>query len=33
MKDTIEHDCDKLIGDLNMEKGFETKRTKKIDIS
>ena len=27
--DTIEHDYDKLIGDLNMEKGLEIERIKK----
>ena len=30
--DTIEYDYDKLIGDLNMEKGLEIEKIKKIEI-
>ena len=30
--DTIEYDYDKLIGDLNMEKGLEIERIRKIEI-
>ena len=29
--DTIEHDYDKLINDLNIEKGLEIERIKKIE--
>ena len=30
--DTIEYDYDKLVGDLNMEKGLEIERIRKIEI-
>ena len=30
--DIIEHDYDKLIGDLNMEKGLEVEKVKKIEV-
>ena len=30
--DIIEHDYDKLIGDLNMEKGIEVEKVKKIEV-
>ena len=29
--DTIEHDCGKLIADLNFKKGLETERIKRIE--
>ena len=30
--DTIEHDYDKLIGDLNMEKGLGIEKIKRLEI-